>query len=164
MKQDLVDDILGQWSAEKPELDTTALGIVIRVMTLYRSFSREASRALEAMGLELWEYDVLAALRRQGGTCSLPATALARETELSSGAMTNRIDRLEKRGLVRREAGAVDRRSVNVLLSPAGRELIDDAIGHRLEAAEESLQTLDASEKKQLADLLRAAVLDRPAA
>ena len=80
MPQDAIDDILDQWSEERPELDTAPLGIVVRVMTLYRSFSRDATRALEPLGLELWEYDVLAALRRQGKPFTLPATRLARET------------------------------------------------------------------------------------
>jgi DNA-binding MarR family transcriptional regulator len=97
MKKDAIDDILDQWSEERPELETAALGVVIRVMALYRSFSREAARALEPLGLELFEYDVLSALRRQGKPFALPATGLAIETGLSTGAMTNRIDRLEER-------------------------------------------------------------------
>lgn len=61
MPTDIVDDILDQWSHERPDLDTDSLGVVIRVMTLYRSFLREATDALEPLGLELWEYDVLGA-------------------------------------------------------------------------------------------------------
>ena len=75
MKKDAFDDILDQWSEERPELDTAPLGVVIRVMTLYRSFLREATSALEPLGLELWEYDVLSALRRQGHPFALHATA-----------------------------------------------------------------------------------------
>ena len=100
MEKDAIDQILDQWSEEKPELNTAALGVVIRVMTLFRRFSREAADALEPLGLELWEYDVLSALRRQGRPFALSASGLARETELSTGAMTNRIDGLESRGLV----------------------------------------------------------------
>lgn len=157
--QDWIDDILDQWSDERPELDTAPLGIVIRVMTLYRSFSRDATRALEPLGLELWEYDVLSALRRQGKPFALPATKLAQETDLSSGAMTNRIDRLEERGFVVRETGREDRRSVLVKLTAAGRRIIDNAIRHRLDAARESLKCLRASERRELAYLLRKVVL-----
>ena len=160
MQKDVVDDILDQWSEEKPELDTASLGVVIRVMSLYRAFSRQAARALESVDLELWEYDVLSALRRQGQQFALPATGLARATDLSSGAMTNRIDRLENRGLVRRKADKSDRRSVIVFLTAAGRKLIDQAIRHRLDAAQESLQTLGRREQKRLADLLRLVVLE----
>lgn len=162
MKKDIVDKILDQWSGERPDLDTTSLGVVIRMMTLYRSFLRQATRALEPLELELWEYDVLSALRRQGKPYMLPATRLARETDLSSGAMTNRIDRLETRGLVRRRPDPEDRRGVNVSLMARGRKLIDKAIQHRLDSAEESLQALNAAQQRQLAQLLRIAVLTAP--
>ena len=159
MEKDPVDEILEQWSEERPDLDTSSLGVVIRVMALYRSFLRQATDALEAVGLELWEYDVLSALRRQGTPYSLAATGLARATGLSAGAMTNRIDRLESRRYVERNPDEEDRRSVNVSLTAQGRKLIDAAIQHRLDAASESLQGISASEQRQLADLLRAVVL-----
>ncbi len=162
MKKDVVDKILDQWSGERPDLDTTSLGVVIRVMTLYRSFSRQAARALEPLELELWQYDVLSALRRQGKPYKLPATRLARETDLSSGAMTNRIDRLETRGLVRRKPDPDDRRGVHVSLTAKGRKLIDKAIQHRLDSAQDSLQALSAAQQRELARLLRAAVLAAP--
>ena len=158
-KKDIVDDILDQWSEERPELNTASLGVVIRIMTLFRRFSREATAALEPLGLELWEYDVLSALRRQGKPFALPATALARETDLSSGAMTNRIDGLEQRGFVVRESDTEDRRSVIIKLTAAGRKSIDAAIRYRLEAARESLRDLKAGERRELADLLRKVVL-----
>jgi DNA-binding MarR family transcriptional regulator len=159
MQNDVVDDILTQWTEERPELDTAPLGVVIRVMTLNRSFLREATQALEPVGLELWEYDVLSALRRQGEPYSLPATTLARETDLSSGAMTNRIDRLEDRGLVSRHPDEDDRRSVIVRLTRKGQKVIDEAIQYRLDAADESMRELDASELRELAGLLRKVIL-----
>ncbi len=159
MPKDAVDDILDQWSEERPELDTASLGVVIRVLSLHRRFSREATSALEPLGLELFEYDVLSALRRQGTPFELPASGLARETELSTGAMTNRIDRLEKRGLVKRRADAQDRRSVIVALTGAGKRAIDDAILHRLDAAENTLADLTRVERKKLAGLLRTVML-----
>mgnify|MGYP001822604231 CR=1 FL=1 len=159
MQNDVVDDILNQWSEERPELDTAPLSVVIRVMTLHRSFLREATRALEPLGLELWEYDVLSALRRQGEPYALPATGLAKATDLSSGAMTNRIDRLEERGLVSRRADEEDRRSVIVRLTRRGRKVIDEAIQHRLDAADESLRDLDSTQLRELANLLRTVVL-----
>jgi DNA-binding MarR family transcriptional regulator len=162
MKTDTIDEILDQWSEERPDLDTASLGVVIRVMTLYRSFYRQATRALEPLELELWEYDVLSALRRQGTPYELPATRLARETDLSSGAMTNRIDRLESRGLVRRKPDRNDRRGVNVSLTAKGRKLIDEAIQHRLDSARSSLKALNAEQQRELARLLRKAVLAAP--
>jgi DNA-binding MarR family transcriptional regulator len=159
MQKDAIDEILEQWSGERPDLDTASLGVVIRIMALYRAFLRQATEALEPLELELWEYDVLSALRRQGKPFSLPATRLANETDLSTGAMTNRIDRLEARGLVQRCPDESDRRSVNVALTAEGRHLIDDAIQHRLDAASDSLQGINAAEQKKLADLLRAVAL-----
>ena len=155
MKKDAVDDILEQWSEEKPRLDTASLGVVIRVTSLNRAFLRQATEALAPLDLELFEYDVLSALRRQGHPYALPATGIARETGLSSGAMTNRIDKLETRGLVRRKADKSDRRAVIVSLTSAGKRAIDDAIQLRLEAADESLRGLSARERNDLARLLR---------
>ena len=155
MNRDGVDDILEQWAEERPELDPASLGVVIRVMSLYRSFYSQATAALKPLGLELFEYDVLSALRRQGSPFQLAATALARETGLSTGAMTNRIDRLEARGLVVRRPGEKDRRSVVVSLSREGRRLIDTAIQLRLEAADDSLKGITMDERRRLAGLLR---------
>jgi DNA-binding MarR family transcriptional regulator len=159
MERDPVDEILEQWSEERPDLDTSSLGVVIRIMGLYKIFRRQATSALENVDLELWEYDVLAALRRQGAPFLLPATGLARETGLSSGAMTNRIDRLESRKLVKRSPDKADRRGVNVALTQRGRKLIELAIQHRLDAADEGLDALSARQRRTLADLLRTVVL-----
>ena len=163
MNKDAFDDILDQWSAERPELDTASLGVVIRIMGLYRRFLRDATQALEPLDLELWEYDVLSALRRQGRPFRLSATRLARQTDLSSGAMTNRIDRLEERGLVRRVQDEEDRRGVNVSLTANGIREINRAIQHRLDAAARSLAALSEEEQKQLAGLLRKVVLSAQA-
>jgi DNA-binding MarR family transcriptional regulator len=154
-KKDAVDEILEQWSEERPELDTASLGVVIRVMSLYREFLREATLALEEVDLELFEYDVLSALRRQGEPFALPATALARATGMSSGAMTNRVDRLEDRGLVGRRRDEHDRRGVVVSLTSRGRRKIDAAIQLRLDVADESLAEISPDERAALADLLR---------
>ena len=162
MTSDPIDEILEQWSEERPDLDTASLGVVIRVMTLYRSFLRQATRSLAGVDLELWEYDVLSALRRQGRPYALAASELARETDLSGGAMTNRIDRLEDRGLVRRRQDSEDRRSVIVSLTTRGRRIIDEAIRHRLDSARESLKGLTPGEQQRLADLLRTVVLTAP--
>jgi DNA-binding MarR family transcriptional regulator len=155
VNKDAVDEILEQWSEERPELDTASLGVVIRVMSLYREFLRQATSALEEVDLELFEYDVLSALRRQGKPFALPATVLARATGLSSGAMTNRVDKLEDRGLVSRRRDEKDRRGVVVSLTARGRRKIDAAIQLRLDVADESLGDISPAERNRLADLLR---------
>jgi len=155
MDKDVVDDILEQWSSERPELDTASLGVVIRVMSLQRAFQRQATEALQPLDLELFEYDVLSALRRQGRPYALAATALAKATGLSTGAMTNRIDRLEDRGFVQRSDDESDRRAVIVSLTEAGIRAIDAAIQLRLDSADKSLRGISPSEMRQLAALLR---------
>lgn len=163
MKIDAVDDILDQWSEERPELETDSLGVVIRVTSLSRSFLRQATEALAPLDIELFEYDVLSALRRQGKPYALAASGLARETGLSTGAMTNRINKLESRGLVIRQADKSDRRAVIVSLTADGKKAIDAAIKLRLEAADESLRGLSARECRDLASLLRKVRLTGPA-
>ena len=155
MKNDPVDDILEQWSEERPELETASLGVVVRILSLYKRLSREANQALRPLDLELFEYDVLSALRRQGAPFALHATELARQTGLSGGAMTNRVDKLAERKLVRRAADSGDRRAVIVSLTTRGCRVIDEAIQLRLGSAERSLAALSARERRQLADLLR---------
>ena len=159
MKKDAVDEILEQWTDERPELDTASLGVVVRVMTLYKAFLGQAADALEPLDLEVFEYDVMSALRRQGAPFALAATRLAAETGMSSGAMTNRIDRLEQRGIVRRQRDKNDRRGVTVSLTPLGRTMINKAIQLRLDAADDGLNGISAKERKQLASLLRKVVL-----
>tara|TARA_R110002096_G_scaffold154_11_gene805 strand:+ start:11498 stop:11986 length:489 start_codon:yes stop_codon:yes gene_type:complete len=155
MKKDAVDDILEQWSDERPELDTASLGVVIRVMSLYKAFFGQASAALEPLDLEVFEYDVMSALRRQGSPFALAASELAAETGMSSGAMTNRINRLEDRGIVQRKQDKSDRRGVIVSLTQRGLSIIDDAIRLRLDAADSGLSGIAAGERRQLARLLR---------
>jgi DNA-binding MarR family transcriptional regulator len=151
--------MLSQWTLERPDLDTSALAVVVRILMLHKTFLRQATSALSALDLELWEYDVLSALRRQGKPYELAATELARETAISSGAMTNRIDRLLAKGLLSREADLEDRRSINVALTTKGIRIIDKAIQFRLEAAKDGIRGLSKKERTQLADLLRKVVL-----
>lgn len=159
--RDVVDDLLEGWDEERPELDCQALSIVVRVQLLARLLGRDAELALEPLGLKLWQYDVLSALRRQGEPYRLPVSELARASLLSSGAMTTRIDRLEERGLVLREADVTDRRGVNVRLSEMGLKLIDDAIEARLRAADQQLSMLLPPERASLSSGLRKLLLDQ---
>ena len=145
---DPVDKLLSQWAKERPELDCASLSVVVRVMFLAKLCQQSAERALARLDLKLWEYDVLSALRRQGPPFQLPATGLARASMLTSGAMTNRIDRLEARGLVARSMDPTDRRGVNVTLTERGRAVVDEAIEARLLAANEQLDSLSSAERR----------------
>jgi len=159
MKADRVDELLGQWAEERPELDVSGLDVVARVQDAAKMLRRNEDNALADLGLQMWEYDVLSALRRQGEPFELTASELARESLLSTGAMTNRVDRLEERSLVTRVSDAEDRRVVRVRLTPVGRRLADDAVEARLTAAERQLAKLSGAEKAALADGLRKLIL-----
>lgn len=162
--QDEVDRLLEQWATERPELDCSALGVVVRVQLLSKLLRQDAEAALAPLDLKLWEYDVLSALRRQGPPYQLPATGLARASRLSSGAMTNRIDRLEDRGLVVRGSDPADGRAVQVRLTDRGRLLTDAAIGARLAASGHQLAGLSEPERRALSGALRKLLLATAAA
>jgi DNA-binding MarR family transcriptional regulator len=147
MDRDLVDLLLQQWREERPELDVSGLGLVVRVELLAKLLKQATARSLSNLGLKTWEYDVLSALRRQGAPYVLPASALARSSLLTTGAMTTRIDHLEERGLVRREPDPEDRRGVRVSLTNRGVALVDEALKARLAAANTSLHGLDEIER-----------------
>ncbi|MGB5720624.1 MAG: MarR family transcriptional regulator [Woeseiaceae bacterium] len=160
MKQDIVDQLLDQWTIERPKSDVSALGVVVRIQMLAKSLHRQTTIALKKHGLKHWEYDVLSVLRRQGTPFEMASTEIARAAMLSSGAMTTRIDGLESRGLVRRRRSRTDRRSVSVRLTTKGKKSIDLAIETRMEDARKVLDNIQGSSRKQLADSLRCLLLD----
>lgn len=157
---DRIDRLLSQWAEERPELDCSGLDVVARVQDTAKVLRRSEDDALESLDLKMWEYDVLSALRRQGKPYRLPATELAHESLLSTGAMTNRIDRLEERELVKRSTDPEDRRGVLVSLTAAGRKLVDMAIEARLTIAEEQLSGLSPEERHAISNGLRKISLD----
>src|SRR5580698_2804653 len=98
--QDRIDQILAQWAQERPELDTRAMGLIGRIQRTAAALRPRLDRTHDTSGLQGDSFDVLASLRRSGAPYQLSPTHLYREMMLSSGAMTNRIDRLERAGLV----------------------------------------------------------------
>ena len=152
---DQVDKLLDQWAEQKPEVDCSGLDVVVRVQNLAKMLRRDEDEALEKLGLKMWEYDVLAVLLRQGAPYALPAKQLALEALLSTGAMTNRVDRLEARQFVEREDDPEDRRSVRVRLTRQGRELADLALDTRAELAAKQVDALSAREKQTVANALK---------
>jgi DNA-binding MarR family transcriptional regulator len=152
---DALGDVIDQWSDERPELDTECLAIVMAVDSLHRKFRRQAAEALAMFDLELFEYDVLSALRRQGRPYGRSASEIARQTDLSTAATTNRVDRLEARSLVKRGRNENDRRGVIVYLTGPGLKLVDAAVADRMRAADLSLSALTADERRDLDLLLK---------
>jgi DNA-binding MarR family transcriptional regulator len=155
MEPDRVDLFIEQWNRERPDLNPAALGVVSRVLMLAKGLEQSADRALARFGLSLWQLDVLTALRRSGKPFQLSPTQLMELVTLSSGAMTNRIDRLEQLGLVVRERDPNDRRGVLICLTPEGRKLVDNAIVVRLADARRNLTPFTKAEQRTLAALLR---------
>jgi DNA-binding MarR family transcriptional regulator len=155
MERDPVDLFIEQWNRQRPDLDPSALGVVSRVLMLEKHLEQSADRALSRFDLSLWQFDVLAALRRSGPPFMLSPSRLMQFVTLTSGAMTNRIDRLEEDGLVERREDPDDRRGVLIALTPEGRKLVDEAIAVRLDDARRNIATLSSVEEKTLATLLR---------
>jgi len=165
MIRDIIDDLQEDWSEQRPDLDSEAMGVVLRIQALDKVLGAQVEERLRLFGLQWWQYDVLSALRRQGKPYRMPATGLAAATMLTSGAMTNRIDRLEHAGLVRRLHDPADRRRVLVELTDEGRERVESATKARFEIASAALAGLDRKRRRQLTDLLRLLLLaqDDPA-
>jgi DNA-binding MarR family transcriptional regulator len=158
--QDAVDRILGQWRRERPDVadELWPMGLVGRVQRLERTLERELKAFYAQRDLELWEADVLLTLRRAGAPYALTPGALLKASMITSGAMTNRIDRLEAKGLVERSPGPADRRSVRVQLTPRALELIDEFFADHLTNEARLFAGLTADEREQLATLLRTAL------
>jgi DNA-binding MarR family transcriptional regulator len=151
---DLIDQMNEQWRAARPDLDPGPLEVVGRVIVLAQYLERSVNEALAAQGLTLGQFDILATLRRQPDGRLTP-TQLMQSVMLSSGGMTNRLDRLEEAGWIRREPDPEDRRGVVVGLTRKGRELIDAATETRFAEARDSLPPFDANEMREMKRLLR---------
>jgi DNA-binding MarR family transcriptional regulator len=152
---DEVDRLIAAWTRERPDLDAGPLQVLSRVGRLARLLDLARAAAFAHHDLQAWEFDVLSALRRAGGSCTLTAGALMRETLVASGTMTNRIDRLAGRGLVERLADPSDRRGVLVGLTANGRRRVDAALTDLLEREGPLLAPLTGRQQETLADLLR---------
>ncbi|WP_327087468.1 MarR family transcriptional regulator [Nonomuraea sp. NBC_01738] len=152
---DQVDRVLEQWGRERPDLDAWPMGIVGRVSRLERHLGQGLKEFFGERGLERFEFDVLATLRRSGEPYELTAGALLKAAMVTSGAITNRIDRMEAKGLVERIRDGDDRRSVRIRLTPAGLALVDELVGEHVANEARMLAVLDPGQREQLAALLR---------
>jgi DNA-binding MarR family transcriptional regulator len=154
--RDEVDRLVEAWQRERSDLDLRPMEVLSRVTRLGRHLDRARRQAFAEHGVESWEFDVLAALRRAGAPYELSPGRLLRETLVTSGTMTNRVDRLAARGLVERLPDPHDRRGVLVRLTDAGRTTVDGALEGLLGRERDLLTGLDAADQRRLADLLRA--------
>ncbi|MFT3969320.1 MAG: MarR family transcriptional regulator [Micropruina sp.] len=157
---DEVDRIIAAWQAEAPGLDTVPLAVLSRVSRLARHLDLARKRCFGAHGLEVWEFDVLAALRREGPPYELSPGELIHQTLSSSGTMTNRVDRLTERGLVERQANPADRRGVRVRLTAAGADAVGAAMDDLVAFERGILEPLSEPVRDQLATALRTLLVD----
>jgi DNA-binding MarR family transcriptional regulator len=153
--RDEVDELIEAWERERSDLDLAPVAVFSRISRLSRHLDLARREAFTAHGIELWEFDVLAALRRAGAPYELSPGRLLRETLVTSGTMTNRVDRLAARGLVERNPDPDDRRGVIVRLTAEGKATVDGSFEALLAAEAELLDDLPAGERKRLAQLLR---------
>jgi len=159
---DEVDRIVEQWNRARPDLDVSPTHTLQRITRLSLLQGVSFARVFGPYGISFGEYLVLAALRRAGPPYRMNPTRLFNAVILSSGAMTNRLDRLEALGLVERQPDPNDRRGRLVALTERGLELVDKAVVDHLENEERLLGALDAGEREQLAGLLRKLLLSPP--
>lgn len=152
---DEVDRIVDAWQRERSDLDVGPLHVLSRVSRLARHLDLARGSAFAHHGLEGWEFDVLSALRRAGAPYQLSPGQLVQQTLVTSGTMTNRVDRLERRGLVRRSPAPNDRRGVIVALTGEGRRVVDEAMADLLDRERVLLAEISESEQRRLSDLLR---------
>jgi DNA-binding MarR family transcriptional regulator len=153
--QDEVDRIVDAWNRERPDLDFTPLHVLSRVGRLSKHLDRARRAAFLASDLESWEFDVLSALRRAGKPYQLSPKSLLQQTLVSSGTMTNRIDRLVQRGLVERRTDPKDGRGILVTMTGRGAAAVDAAISNLIEAESDLLGDLTVPERETLTTLLR---------
>lgn len=152
---DEVDRITEAWRRERPDVDVSPLQVLSRVSRLSRLLDSARRQAFAAHGVETWEFDVLAALRRAGEPYALSPGQLGAQTLVTSGTMTNRIDRLEGRGLVRREPDPHDRRGVRVVLTESGLRCVDAAFVDLVAREQDLLAALPPDQQGELSDRLR---------
>ncbi|MEO8830519.1 MarR family transcriptional regulator [Lapillicoccus sp.] len=152
---DEVDRIVAAWARERPDLDVAPLEVLSRVSRLARLLDLARGTAFAERGLELWEFEVLSALRRSGEPYQLSPGRLVTQTLVTSGTMTNRIDRLAARGFVARSSDPHDRRGVIVALTGEGRDVVDAALAELLDRERGLLAGLPARDRDTLAGLLR---------
>lgn len=152
-----MERLVAGWRQALPDLDVSPLEVLSRVTRLARHLDRQRTIVFARHELETWTFDVLSALRRAEGEQLSPGQLLA-QTLVTSGTMTNRIDRLEERGLVRRRPDPTDARSVRVQLTAAGRRRVDSALKDLVARENAILGNLDETERATLAGLLRRVV------
>ncbi|OMO29004.1 MarR family winged helix-turn-helix transcriptional regulator [Vibrio lentus] len=152
---DAIDRVVEQWAKEKPELETEPMAMMGRIMRIAKYMETQVAELHKKYDMKLGEFDVLATLRRSGKPYRLTPSELIGSMMLTSGAMTNRLDKLEAKRLISREHSKEDRRSVSVQLTKDGLILIDQMMTEHVEMQKKLVKSLSASQKKNTNQLLK---------
>jgi DNA-binding MarR family transcriptional regulator len=152
--RDHVADIQAEWNRERPEIDVRPQGVIGRLHRLAGYLTEELCTVFRRHGLAEGEFDVLATLRRAGAPYERTPGELARHTMVTTGAMTKRVDRLERAGLVTRRPSTADGRGRVIALTKAGRRLIDEAFTEHMHNERRLLDMLSDRQAAQLESLL----------
>ena len=162
MQEDAIDRIVDQWNRERPQLDVSVTHVLQRISRIYLLQSASFAAVFDRYDITFGEFEVLAALLRSGPPYHMSPSRLVDAVVLSSGAMTNRIDRVEALGLVERRPDPSDRRGTIVALTREGRQTVDAAVVAHLANEERLLGALSSAERGTLARLLRKLLLSEP--
>jgi DNA-binding MarR family transcriptional regulator len=152
---DHVEQVLVQWQAQRPDLDVSPMAVFGRLTRLSQLVSAELRKTFAAHGLDAASFDVLATLRRNDPPHCLTPTELMRSAMVTSGAITQRLDRLEERGLISRARSEHDGRGILVTLTESGRELIDTALPDHVATERRLLAPLSGAQRDILTETLR---------
>ncbi|CAH8237573.1 MarR family transcriptional regulator [Vibrio aestuarianus] len=152
---DAIDRVVAQWDKERPDLNTLPMAMIGRLSRLYKHLEMAIADVHKRYGLKLGEFDVLATLRRAGKPFELTPSELIASMMLTSGAMTNRLDKLENKGLITRCHSTADRRSVSVALTASGLQLIDEIIEEHVKAQQKLVKNLSLDEQQMINQSLK---------
>lgn len=155
MTEDAVDRIVAQWATVRPELDTTPMSVIGRIHRAAAILDGRLRPVFAQAGLGNGDFDVLATLRRHGAPYLLSPSQLSATSMVTSGAISKRLDRLEGAGLITRTVSEDDARARNIVLTPRGLALVDEAVVRHYANEDDLLEPLSDKERHQLAGLLR---------
>jgi DNA-binding MarR family transcriptional regulator len=154
-RPDRVEALVSQWEKERPDLDLETMALAARLLGVGRMIDARIGALAAEHEMTVGEGDILLTLRRAGPPYRLLPTQLTDSLLVSSGTMTNRLDRLERRGLIERAPNPGDRRSVEIALTDSGHKLVDAVVGEHVAREQEMLAPLSARERETLTRILR---------
>ncbi|ROZ52971.1 MarR family transcriptional regulator [Rhodococcus sp. WS1] len=155
IREDGVDRIEQAWARERPDMDVSSVGIVTRIWRIARHLERERVERLTELGTDRVTLDVLAMLRRAGKPYRMTAGRLSEAALITPGGISNRLDKLERSGLIKRSFHPKDRRRVDVQLTKKGVQLVDEVVSDVMDHDTRLLEALDDGDQADLRRLLK---------